>query len=67
MAKHNLELEPEEGYELVQVISEEKGKTCLSLSFLPFHTAKQTHSLLFPRLQWEVGGVDNDFCTAVDP
>lgn len=27
MAKHNLEAEPEEGYELVQVISEEKGKT----------------------------------------
>lgn len=26
MAKHNLEVEPEEGYELVQVISEERGK-----------------------------------------
>lgn len=26
MAKHNLEAEPEEGYELVQVISEERGK-----------------------------------------
>lgn len=26
MAKHNLEGEPEEGYELVQVLSEEKGK-----------------------------------------
>lgn len=26
MAKHNLETEPEEGYELVQVISEERGK-----------------------------------------
>lgn len=25
MAKHNLEAEPEEGYELVQVISEERG------------------------------------------
>lgn len=25
MAKHNLELEPDEGYELVQVISEERG------------------------------------------
>lgn len=25
MAKHNLEGEPEDGYELVQVISEEKG------------------------------------------
>ncbi|XP_008336473.2 ral guanine nucleotide dissociation stimulator-like 1 [Cynoglossus semilaevis] len=27
MAKHNLEVEPEEGYELVQVISEDKGTT----------------------------------------
>lgn len=27
MAKHNLETEPEEGYELVQVISEERGKS----------------------------------------
>lgn len=26
MAKHNLEVEPEEEYELVQVISDEKGK-----------------------------------------
>lgn len=25
MAKHNLEVEPDEGYELVQVISEERG------------------------------------------
>lgn len=33
MAKHNLEVEPEEGYELVQVISEEKGK----IQGFPFH------------------------------
>ena len=26
MAKHNLEVEPEEGYELVQVIAEDRGK-----------------------------------------
>lgn len=26
MAKHNLEMEPDEGYELVQVISEERGQ-----------------------------------------
>lgn len=25
MAKHNLEVEPDKGYELVQVISEERG------------------------------------------
>jgi len=29
MAKHNLEVEPEAGYELVQVISEERGKRSL--------------------------------------
>lgn len=32
MAKHNLEAEPEEGYELVQVISEERGASHTSSS-----------------------------------
>lgn len=32
MAKHNLEAEPEEGYELVQVISEERGTLYTSSS-----------------------------------
>lgn len=37
MAKHNLEVEPEEGYELVQVISEERGRSGLTLKqTLPF-------------------------------
>lgn len=45
MAKHNLEVEPEEGYELVQVISEERGKVWLCFHF-------ETHScLLFSVLQ----------------
>lgn len=35
MAKHNLEVEPEEGYELVQVISDERGKTCFRFYFDP--------------------------------
>lgn len=42
MAKHNLEVEPEEGYELVQVISEDRGKNrdctfklCLINVFFP--------------------------------
>lgn len=34
MAKHNLEVEPEEGYELVQVISEERGKKETSVALL---------------------------------
>lgn len=36
MAKHNLEVEPEEGYELVQVISEERGKTWLYFQNEPY-------------------------------
>lgn len=36
MLKHNLESDPAEGYELVQVISEDKGKENSSLWVLPY-------------------------------
>jgi hypothetical protein len=36
VAKHNLESEPGEGYELVQVISDERGTTFSLTLFLAF-------------------------------